>query len=378
MIGDLNLARLAAICKSNETAVAGIAELQSRIALMGPTAGFKAANDIAKKNGIAVSEPMTYIAKILSESVDGRYRDMLEAVVRDGGGLRVGVDNAAIVKAGSADPRLDPDFYAAIRARDFRTLCCRYGGGAHHLPEIPEGAPDPDEVSLSGANACFGSVGIGWDGGYAYAAFIPSLAGTARDFGMGEHISAKNLSRNSNLFGLRQWCIYDSSEWCDLPEELGMPAFPWLRPLKSEYGLFGGSATIRVEGAAILPGIDDPRSISAQSAAKAFGSVHGRKVTQFDPPIVLPVFTHARLVPYAFGAAGRYGMADANHVRPLLGLLGRHGGVCGYLSLLDEYNGEYFRNAAANWYSEHHHNAADGCSPPGNGTERGGGTPYGI
>ena len=41
LIGDLNLARLAAVCQSNENAVAGIGRLQGRLAFIGPTIGFK-------------------------------------------------------------------------------------------------------------------------------------------------------------------------------------------------------------------------------------------------------------------------------------------------------------------------------------------------
>ena len=183
MIGDLNIAMLAAICKSNETAMAGIAELQSRLAFIGPTAGFKAANDMAKANGISVSGAMTDATRRIAESVDARYRSMLDAVLNGDGGIRAGVDNAAIIRAGSADPRLDPDFYAAIASRDFRTLCCRYGGGGHKLPEVPPCAPDPDETSISGENACFGSVGVCWEDGAGYVSRIPRLAQIADDFG---------------------------------------------------------------------------------------------------------------------------------------------------------------------------------------------------
>ena len=64
--------------------------------------------------------------------------------------------------------------------------------------------------------------------------------------------------------------------------------------------------------------------------------------------------------------------------KTLLGLLGRPDGANSYLHLLDMFASEEFRQAAEKWYSEHGHNDADGCRPPGKGTERGGGTPYGI
>jgi hypothetical protein len=71
-------------------------------------------------------------------------------------------------------------------------------------------------------------------------------------------------------------------------------------------------------------------------------------------------------------------MANLNHIRSMLGLLGVPGGASAYLHLLKTFESEDFRQSAEKWYSEHGHNDADGCRPPGHGTERGGGTPYGI
>jgi hypothetical protein len=114
MIGDLNLARLAAVCQSNENAVAGIGQLQSRLAFIGPTIGFKAANDIAEKNGVRISADMTLGTRLMSEFMEAGYKRMLDVVLRNG--IRAGVDNASILRAGNVDPRTDPDFYEAIRA----------------------------------------------------------------------------------------------------------------------------------------------------------------------------------------------------------------------------------------------------------------------
>ena len=378
MIGDLNLAHLAAVCHSNRSAIAGIVSLQQRLAFMGPTVGFKAANDIAKENGIAVSQEMTLATKLVAMFMDDDYRNMLEVVLRDG--IRAGVDNAAIVRAGTVDPRVDPDFYAAIRNRDFRTLCLRYSGGAHHLPDIPQGAPDPDEILLSGCNACFGNVGIGWESGAMYASRIGTLADFARDCGLDETtVSEAGLRTNAMLLAERGWCIYDQSEWRDLPDEFGFSRFPWLTPLKDEFNTAGGSATVRVEGSVSLSSAAaQTNAIGAQAAAKAFGSVNGMKVSAISPPLVLPSFPRARLVPFGPGAAGRYGMSYISHIRSLMGLLGR-GGTGSYLGLLETFHGDSFRSAAEKWYSEHGHNDADGCHPPSRGgTERGGGTPYGI
>ena len=379
LIGDLNLAHLAAVCQSNRNAIAGIVALQQRLAFRGPTVGFKAANDLAKENRIAISPDMTHATRLVSEFMDDGYRRMLEVVLRDG--IRAVVDNAAIVRAGNIDPRVDPDFYAAIRAKDFRTLCLRYANGAHQLPSVPAGAPDPEEILLSGHNACFGSVGIGWENGAGYVRRIGTLADFARTCGIDERdINEPGLRTNANLFAEGNWCIYDASEWRELPAEFSFSRFPWLSPLREEYNTSGGSATIRVEGAVALTSVAaQTNAITAQAAAKTLGRVNGMNVAKVSPPLVLPSFPRARLVPFGVGAAGRYGMSNICHIRSLLGLLGRPSGASSYLSLLELFHSEGFRSAAEEWYSNHSHTDADGCHPPARGgPERGGGTPYGI
>ena len=378
MIGDLNLAKLAAVCRSNENAIAGIGQLQRRLAFICPTIGMKAANDIAEKNAVPVSGDMTLGTRLASEFMDEGYRRMLEIVLRNG--IRAGIDNAAILKAGNADPRTDPDFYEAIESRDFRALCCRFAGGAHRLPSVPSGALDPEEILLSGDNACFGSAGIGWESGAAYGSLIPELADLARDCGLDAGtVTVQGLETNSHILARCDWCVYDRLEWRDFPDDLGFSRFPWLTPFREEYAVCGGGSTVRLENYVALASLTAQTNfITAQAAAKALGSVNGRKVTEISPPIVLPVFSRARLVPFAAGAAGRYGMADLSHIRSMLGLLGRPGGATAALHLLELFESESFRQSAEKWYSEHGHRDADGCRPPGGGTERGGGTPYGI
>ena len=136
---------------------------------------------------------------------------------------------------------------------------------------------------------------------------------------------------------------------------------------------------IRVEGSVALASLTAQTNyITAQAAAKALGSTYGQRVIDVSPPLVLPSFARARLVPFSVGASGRYGMSNLRHIRSLLGLLGRSNGAGDYLSLLGIFDSDGFRAAAEAWYSQHGHTDADGCRPPGHGTERGGGTPYGI
>jgi hypothetical protein len=233
---------------------------------------------------------------------------------------------------------------------------------------------------ISGPNACFGNIGIGWESGSLYSGYVDALADMAHDSGVDSAVvNRQALTTNATLFTVRQWCVYDSSEWRDLPDDFSFSRFPWLTPLREEYNVSGGSATVRIEGSVELASLSAQTNfITAQAAAKALGHMKGRKVTSVTPSIILPSFSRARLLPFGPGAAGRYGMANLYHIRSMLGLLGRPGGLNSYLHLLDVYSSESFRNAAESWYSQHGHNDADGCRPPGKGTERGGGTPYGI
>ena len=377
LIGELNLAHLVAVSESNTTAMSSIVGLQRRIAFIGPTLGFKEANDIAERNGVAVSRDMTEATRLLTEQMNDEYRQMLDVVLRNG--IRAGVDNAAIVRPASVDPRIDPAFYEAIENRDFRALCLYYAGGAHHLPSVPDTPPDPDDISLSGDNACFGNLGINWQPGIILAGQIGNLAQLADLADVTPRVTASKLSQNAELFAREPWCLYDGGEWYPFPDEFRFPRFPWLSPPKECYSLSGGSATIRVEDAVSLSSLAaQTNDISAKAAAKALGSVNGRSVIDVSPELVLPCFTCVRLVPFGPGASGRTEMANLRTVRSLLPLM-RKGGDSRFLGLLKEFNSTGFRDLAEQWYSQHGHTDADGCKPPtSGGTERGGGTPYGI
>ena len=392
LIGDLNMAHLAAICSSNENAIAGIVALQRKLAFVGPTIGFKAANDIAEKNGVAVSRDMTEAARLVAQFMDDSYRRMLDPIIRNG--IRAGIDNANILRFtainndqsngangtdqsdGAMDPRLDPYFYEAVANNNFRILCVKYGGGKHQLPDIPPGVPRIEDVILSGQ---FGSVGIGWENGATYEGRIGTLVDFAQDCGYGDVVTAAGLVSNATLFARWPWCIYDGTEWRPLPDEFSFSRFPWLRPLQGRFNTAGGSATVRVEGDVALASLTAQTNfIAAKAAAKTLGSVYGGRVTDVNPPLVLPAFPRVRLVPFDVGAVGRYGMANLKHVKSILGIFGKTGGSDDYLRLLEKFRSEGFRKAAEAWYSSHGHNDADGCRPPGSGTERGGGARNGI
>ena len=377
LIGELNLAHLVAVNESNATAMASIVGLQRRIAFIGPTLGLKEANDIARQNGVPVSENMTEAVRLLQPFL-GAYGDLLDDIIREG--IRAGVDNAAIISAASQDPRFDPLFYEAIANRDFRTLCLRYADGSHRLPSVPADLPNPDDVTLAGGSASFGYLGIGWRTGDSVAGQIANLVRLADLAGVEPRISAGRLSQNAALFFREPWCLYDGAEWYPFPDEFSFPRFPWLSPLKSAYNVTGGSATIRIEGEISLASIAaQTNAIAAQAAAKALGAVNGQRVSDVSPALVMPCFSCVRLVPFGPGAAGRYGMSNLATVRSLLGLLGKSGGDSGFSSLLKEFGSSEFRDLAEQWYSQHGHTDADGCRPPtSGGPERGGGTPYGI
>ena len=370
LIGELNLAHLAAVSQSNETAMAGIVALQQRLAFIGPTIGFKAANDLAKENGIAISQDMTLITRLIAEFMDDDYRRMLETVLNQTGGICAGVDNAAILHNAPTK-----DFFDAIVNHDFRALC-RYAGNAHRLPD----PPNLDEIQLTAQNdACIGSIGINWDYGGLYGGKIGALIDIARNYKLDHVITRGDLTANAPLLAKRAWCTYDDREWRGLPDEFSFSRFPWLTPLRNEYNVAGGSATIRVEGSVPLASLTATTNfITAQAAAKVLGSVNGQRVIDVSPPLVLPSFSRVRLVPFGVGAVNRANRANINYVREILGVLLHRGGPNNALQAIEMLKSDEFRAAAEKWYSTHGHHDVDGCRPPAHGTERGGGTPYGI
>lgn len=376
LIGDLNLAHLAAVCRSNENAVAGIVGLQRRIAFIAPTIGLAQANQLAYKNGVARSREMKQIMDLVIDHAPPDYRRMLETATRTP--IRIGVDNAAFIRAGIEDPRLDPDFYLAVRSRNFAELCRRFSGRPHCLPDIPDGAPDPEAVLNTGANAYFGNLGIGWDAGYNYSVFAHDFAALARDCGV-NGITAAGIISNANVLAIYPWCVLDRNEWRDWTE-FDYSRFPSLSPVKPEYNVSGGSSAIRVEGAVSLSAAaGTTNAIAGRAAAKVFGSIGGKRVIDAPARLVAPAYSFVRLVPYAPGAAGRYSMASLDHVRSMMGLLGQsgNGSMSAYLNLLELYRGNEFRDAAEKWYSGHDHEEVC-CPPMPPGGEKGGGSPYGI
>jgi Flp pilus assembly protein TadG len=376
LIGELNLAHLAAVCQSNENAVAGIVELQRKIAFIAPTVGLDNANRIACNNGVGQSWEMKSIMGMVAAHTPDDYRRMLEEVMRTP--VRIGIDNAAFIRAGIQDPRLDPDFYEAVKSRNFAELCRRFGGCRHHLPDIPGGVPDLEEVLNPGVNPYFGNPGIGWENGSGYIAYAYDFETLARECGV-DAITADGIISCANLLSAYPWCVLDRNEWREWTE-FDYSTFPSVAPVKDEYYVSGGSTTVRVEGeVALAAAAGVTNAIAGKSAAKVFGSYRGRRLTDAPGRLVVPAFSFVRLVPYAPGAAGRYGMASLDHVRSLMGLLGTSSGngMNDYRNLLEFYRSNEFRDVAEKWYSSHAHDEVC-CPPQPPGGEKAGGSPYGI
>lgn len=370
LIGELNLAHLAAVCAANTNAAKGTVELQRQIARMGPLIGLNEANILAKANNVPRSEKMTRAFNLIASFTDAEYRRMLEVISHDG--MYAGLDNVKVPQLG---PLVNPDFYKAVKNRDFRWLCIRFGGGRHRLPDVGSVVPSLEE--LFGDYALFGNVGLSLQPGNGYEDSLHSLVNFAHDCGIPDAVvSSADLRKNAEMFSLYSWGEYDPSEWRDLPDYLSFAQFPWFRPIRPCYSTMGGSATFRVENTVALSSIAAQTNfIAAQAAAKIFGSYNGKSVLETSPRLILPVFSFARLVPFSWGANDRYGWADDKHVR---GFPRSGTDPSEHKKRLDTYNSDAFRTAAEVWYSTHGHHDADGCCPPTSGTERGGGTPYGI
>lgn len=371
LIGDLNLAHLAAVCDANTNAIKGIVDLQRQIAKIGPLIGLKEANALARENNVPKSDNMTRVFQLISSFVDDEYRRMLDVVSRDG--IYAGLDNVKIPDLG---PLANPAFYEAVKNRDFRSLCTRFGGNKHQLPIVGTDVPSLEEL-FSEDEALFGTIGLKWENGNGYENKRYNLANFAYSYGIDTAVvSPAKLKKNEKMFTLYPWSEYDSSEWKDSSNVLSSQ-FPWIRPICQSYSVMGGGCTIRIENNVPLLSIAAQTNfIVAQAAAKAFGSYIGTRVTDVSPQLILPSFSFVRLVPFSWGANERYGLADYKNISSFPS--NNSNNISEYQRILDLYNSDDFRAAAEAWYSNHGHNDADGCCPPSKGSEQGGGASPGV
>lgn len=416
LIGDLNLAHLAAACDrtlpgpERTNVIHGVNALAARLAFVGPTLGFHAANVAARRNfdanrasdreiphdaGMAalVAREIQFtqgngalFADALWTTKGADYASMLQTVLADG--ISVGADNARQIAAGATGNHFyyNKGFYSAVSSRTWQWFC-RYCGRNHQsaialLSGFSKPAGDDLEATSGGSVDNPGFFGVGVCGRRcALRDVSPNAAAALLDawnaYRGGDPVSSSAMDELGVLDdAFFEWWFLDPEgdwrPWTELePGSGGQRSL--VSAVKPEYDVYGAEAACRVvDDVATADSVTN--AVVWRSAAKPFGTLPGnRRVTDLfgtwnggtwvNAPLVMPAFTFTRLI--TLGAVGTPHLNRADpawvghleHVRQNTRAPG-----CSYCRLLDTWEAGLFREGAQ-WLTEHAHEEV--CDPPG-------------
>lgn len=334
LIGDLNVMQAIALSDAlasgsdDFSQAQAIADLQSRAAFAGPMAGFVAAQQAAKANGLysnpsASADLRAHAAIVRSEYAEyypsaytplppattswDDYANMLEAAANDG--VTAACDNIQYYAtyANESHMLLNPQFYEAIAGREWcwfwwsaRDLLFNYTSWTNWppLPDIQLAQPVNSEIfNLNVVPIPFLDRMGGRPGGRRspYVDVLSDLAGRSLESAIAE-IPAK-------------WFFYRMEAWgpwsARIPEN-----FPWGGDIRPEYNYAGADAAVRISETtnrrSHSAGAD---TITWSAAAKPFGTLaDGAIPTRFG--LVLRAYDEIRLIPIDASSA------PAGAVRP--------------------------------------------------------------
>ena len=420
MIGDLNLAHLAAACDETivpedmTNVIHGVNAIAERLMFAGPVMGLLAANEAVRLNhesSMANKSDRTVpidhdLADILRREISfartsiaptrswptkgGDYADMLQAVLN--AGVFAGADNARLLSSGATGNHIyyARGFYDAAAPNGPKQWFCRYNHNRHRLSEDASRNPTADDLEavnvVSYQNAGFFGVDVEARNVFLYevapnAADVLArlwseyVAGTAvyrsriDDCGIvyDSHFAWYFLSPSP--YGIwRRWRELDANEEGKTPL-LSIP--------KQEYDVYGAMAATRVRRSMVTIAGAYTNSVDWMAAAKPFGSLpwNDRVTDLFGDwtpdgtenlmPLVTPAYSFVRLVALGGVGEGNLYKADAAWLAHLEHLRNnaREPG-CWRCRRIDEWeNGG--REEAAKWFPSHNHD--EYCDPPGKG-----------
>jgi len=379
LIGELNLARLDAICQHAEkpdvanAISSGIYALQHRLAFAGPTMALFAASNAAGLNHAGIDTNMTdildqSIALAMQITPDGtsswphqwkEYAGMLREARGDG--LRAGCDNANLFDLFSdfSDGHMlhHKPFYEAVAGEDWCWFFLR-DNMYSLLKSFQSWSPIGEPRELDCDNPEYFALGL-QSGNIDPAESKSTLLGVADAYGL-RHVTEDALDKlevaKANdvpwmLYNLGNWRV-----WSEMDPN-GHNRLPILSEPKDEYNVLGATAAVRT-GTSIpmftpsihakargLKDLDSGRftseetleaekesflgsmverweSVGWTAAAKPFGyrdaTGFREPVTHFGGtmfPLVTPDFRAVRLIPLAGASGGNLSTGDADWVR---------------------------------------------------------------
>ena len=403
LLGELNVLQAVALAQSlaaGETTHAeaeAIADLQARVALVGPTVGLLAAQQAAKQNG--AFNNTTYTADLFNHATEVRetygeryvapyqnepspptawddYADMLETVATFG--LAAAPDNAHLYTDYTDYEHLllNPSFYDAVASRDW---CWFFYNAYGTLQDYNSWRDWPDLPLLALPNPV--------DSEYFRLGVrrVPLLAQlTAPQAGFDAPSPEELLARLQELSGhfmptnlidvSAAWYAFRPEIWSAW-QELLPENFAFRGEIKPEYDYAGADAAVRLESDAdrLTPGLEK-EVITWSAAAKPFGTLDGpQRPDAFG--LVLPAFHEVRLIPIDASSAPAAGSRPGwwQHLQEHVPAYAEHGMAelsedCWYCAQLETWEDAAFRQEGLDWLSQ---NSAS-CHQPGPGSGGGG------
>ncbi|HMP76972.1 MAG TPA: pilus assembly protein TadG-related protein [Kiritimatiellia bacterium] len=405
VIGDLNVLQAVAILNglsagaTNFPEAEAIADLQARLAYVGPMLGFAASQQAAKNNQVYVNPdysriiaehaaevradyPMRYPVAPYQNTPSpptawDDYASMLEAVAVTG--IAALPDNMRLYTdyASREHLLLNPDFYDAVASSDW----CWFHFNAYGtlqsyrswrdwppLPLIREPEPMNAEIfglGLRRATRLFDAAVLGPGAGAESAAELLAALGDAA----GRTIPATVAAVSA------QWMFYRDDAWAAWNTITG-DGFPFRSTVRPEFDYVGADSAVRLESGIdrVTPGLSSDQ-ITWSAAAKPLGSLEG-PVRPNQYGLVLPAYDQVRLIPIDASTApapgSRPGWAEHIyfHVPEYVARgLGALEPGCWYCGQLDTWEQASFRQQGLDWLAEN----SSRCVEPGPGGGPGGG-----
>lgn len=400
LVGQLNLAHVAAREAHDIASVDAITSLQARVCFAGPLAAFSAAQAAARKNGIPNNPDFTALLRrhagetaaygttlsggtALPEPFPGAWREYQDALFGLASrGVAAGPDNARFY----ADPDgdhilLKKAFYEAIAARDWCWFFffCSSGGTRTILDDFTnhtffDPLPDSSASPSLYKNAEF--FGVGLEPRHVSLRANAPLADYLRE-NFGATTNSLNPADNWYFFSPATW----RTHWPGMTD--GDEDFlPLVGSVREEYDYAGADAVTRLYASAPLHAIGaggGSREIVWTAAAKPFGSLDGAGGARLRPNalgLVLPAFRAVRLIPLdgaTSGATDAFDLEWRRHCEehlPAYLATGALAGDCRHCRLLTRFEDPDFRRQGSEWLSTNSYK----CELRDYGGRHGGGT----
>ncbi len=424
LIGDLNLAHLAAACdetippSDRTNIIHGINALAERLAFAGPIMGLYSANLIVQRNHEANANGQDHalsedpsLASFIREERDFAltslpstpswhsrgtdYANMLQTVLDTG--VFVGADNARTLSAGSTGNHIYyvKAFYSAAPQYGARQWFCRYCGNRHDAAiNFLRNFTKPTDEDLASSVFISSYQNSGFFGVDILAMPVvfdniimpdaeSALLQYWDDFVGGPPVDAASIRASGVCFDpYFTWFFLDpnqeSSVWREwheiIPKDLREN--PLVGTIQPAYKIYGAMSATRISQSLVTLADKSSRSIAGMAAAKPFGKLSNvRRVTDLfgnwaagsdiNIPLVPPAFSFVRLITLGgVGAANLY-KADYEWMKHLEHLrTNTRVPSCRYCNILNGWESGGAAEAAK-WLLEHPHDEV--CNPPGKG-----------